>query len=264
MSKFIDKLDKLAIKSAPEPMGFRLNVPKQKEPGMLLVGSINDANAEGLTERMAGADAGLLYAEDVTSATGIIKKLRRAIPDVPWGVHLSKASGGLKDLAKAGCDFLVFPPATTPLSATIEDKEMGRVLELEGTLGEGMLRTVNELPIDAMFLASEESSEYVLTWRHLMLFQRLANHSDKPLVVCAPPGISASELQALLEADVKAIIVEAGKGETAGRLKEISGKIARLSPPSPRKKDKLGAVLPRISLETSHRVEEEEEDDEEE
>ncbi|MBI2831686.1 MAG: hypothetical protein HYX79_05470 [Chloroflexi bacterium] len=264
MSKLVDKLEEIS-QPAIEPMGFRPGGARQQKARMLLVGSVERPDTEGLAERLAGADAGLLHTSDSNLGTKLLQNARKAVPDIPWGVRLTEDDGdGLKQLAEAGCDFVIFQPARATLEM-LENENTGNIPEIESSLGEGMLRAINGLPADAVFLASEREGEYVLTWHHLMLFQRVAHLTGKPLLVWAPPGITVHELQAMLDAGVKGVVVETGNGETSGRLKEIRDKIGKLNSAIPHKKRKLSATVPRMVEETKPTpVEEEEEEGEDE
>ncbi len=263
MSKFVDKLEQLS-QPATEPMGFRVGGPKQQGARMLLVGSLSPSDTANLAERMAGADAGLLNIADSASGAKALQKVRKALPDIPWGVRFTEGNGkGVKPLTEAGCDFIVFPPAKTALEL-LESEDMGAVPEVDSSLSDGMLRAISGLPADAVFLSSEEESDYILDWDHLMLFHRVAYLTAKPLLVWAPLSFTANELQALLDAGVKSVIVETGSGEAAGNLKEIRGKIGRLNSHSPRKKRKLTASVPHMVEEAKPPPVEEEEEGEDE
>jgi len=162
---------------------------------------------------------------------------------------------------KVGCDYVVFPSTNTSL-AIFQGDEVGKILEVESSLSDGLLRAVNELPVDAVLVASEQRKGYFLTWHHLMLFQRFADLLTKPLLVSIPLIVTASELQALWEAGVDGVVVEVGAGQPAERLKELRRVIDKIAFPSPRQRRKAGALLPYIGGETSIVTEEEGEEEE--
>ena len=166
-------------------------------------------------------------------------------------------------MTKAGCDFVVFPATNTPL-AILQNNEVGMILEVEASLGEGLLRAANEMPVDAVLIAAEQRENYFLTWQHLMLFQRFADLLTKPLLVSIPSNVTVGELQALWEAGVNGVIVEVTAGQPQGRLKELRQIIEKLTFPSPRRREKVEPLLPRIGREPSIATEEEEEEEEEE
>jgi len=260
MSKFIDKLNRLS-RGETQPIGFRAREPASPKPKIQLVAILAQESAESLTGHVVGADAGLLRIVKPSTGVEALPKLSQALPDIPWGGWLQgKGLGGLKQLSKAGCDFIVFPATDTPLTL-IENKEAGRILEVEASLSEGLLRAVNELPIDAVLVASEQKEGYSLTWQHLMLFQRFAGLLTKPLLVSIPAKVTGSELQALWEAGVSGIVVEISPEQPQDSLSKLRQVIDKLEFSLPRRREKVEALLPRLRGETSTPVPEEEEEE---
>ncbi|MFC2072770.1 hypothetical protein ACFLUU_08790 [Chloroflexota bacterium] len=262
MSRFIDKLNQLS-RVEPQPIGFRTAQPVSPKPKIQLVASLAQEGVENLVDHMAGADAGLLRIANLSSGTKALQKISQAVPDIPWGGWLQDSgTGGIKQIAKAGCDFIVFPATSTPLVILQNDKA-GKILEVEASLSEGLLRAANELPIDAVLIAGEESEGYSLTWQHLMLFQRFADLLTKPLLVHIPPKVTAGELQALWEAGVDGVILELSTEQPQDRLKELRQVIDKLAFPSPHKREKAEPLLPQTGRETSTVTADEEEEEEE-
>lgn len=159
-------------------------------------------------------------------------------------------------MVKAGCDFIVFPASPTPLTITADSKA-GKILEVEASLTEGMLRAVNDLPADAVFLTDDLAKDDSLTWQQLMLFQRFASLLTKPFLVSVPSGIGVEELKALWEAGVDCVVVET-EGMLQNSLKDLRKTIDSMVFPSPRRKEKMTATLPRISRELNPATAEEE------
>ena len=262
MSRFIDKLNQLSRAEA-QPIGFRTNQPASPKPKIQLVASLAQESVENLAGYLAGADAGLLRMSEISSDTKIIQNISQAMSDIPWGGWLQGSSQGeIGQMMKAGCDFVVFPATGTPL-AMLQNVEVGKILEVEASLNEGLLRTANEMPIDAVLIASEQKEDYFLAWQHLMLFQRFANLLTKPLLVSIPSNVTAGELQALWVAGVDGVVIEVKVGQPQGRLKELRQVIDKLPFPAPRRREKAEPLLPRIGREASIVTEEEEEEEEE-
>jgi len=258
MSRFIDKLNQVS-RVVPQSMGFRPAQLASQKPKILLIASLVQTNVDSLADYVAGADAGLLRIPKLSSGAKTLREVSQAMPDIPWGGWLRNIDqGGIKQMAKAGCDFVVFPAANTPL-ALLQNDEMGKILEVESSLSEGLLRAVNELPIDAVLIAGEQEGEYFLTWHHLMLFQRFADLLTKPLLVSIPPNVTANELQVLWEVGVDGAVIEVGVGQPADKLKELRQLIDKLAFPSQRKRGRAEALLPRIDREVSIATDEEEE-----
>jgi hypothetical protein len=257
MSKFIDKLSQVS-QGGLKPMGFRMaaqGAPQKSR--MLLVASVAQVDVSRLADGVAGADAGLLKIPKSGSGVKTLKQVCQAMPDIPWGGWLKEVSRkGIGQVAEAGGDFVVFPAVSTSL-AILDEEKLGKVLEVEPGLDPGLLKTVDDLPVDAVLIAAEEE-KHLLTWNHLMMFRRCANLLTKPLLVSVPSDVADSELQALWEAGVGGVVVEVGI-EPAGRLAELRQTIDKLTFPSPGKRRKAEPLVPHIREETGIVSEEEEE-----
>ncbi|MFC1932184.1 hypothetical protein ACFLXU_00940 [Chloroflexota bacterium] len=264
MSRFVDKLNRLS-RAEPQPMGFKAIQPTSPRPRIQLVASLAQESADPLADYVAGADAGLLRISKLSSGAKTLQKMSQALSDIPWGGWLPDSGlGEIKQILKANCDFVVFPATDTPLTI-LQNDEVGKILEVEASLSEGLLRATNELPVDAVLIASEQREGYFLTWQHLMLFRRFADLLTKPLLASVPLTVTASELQALWEAGVSGVVVEVRVEQPKGRLNKLRQVIDKLAFPSPRKHEKAEPLLPRVGREpgtVATEEEEEEEDDE--
>ena len=261
MSKFIDKLNRVS-QAVPQPMGFRTTKPVPERPKILIIASLAEASADNVAERVAGADAGLLHVPELSTGAKTLREVSRAVPDIPWGGWLRGGSKvGIQKTEKAGCDFVVFPATDTPL-AIFRDDEVGKILQVEASVSEGLLRGINELPVDAVLITNEQQEGAFLTWHHLMLFQRSADLLAKPLLALVPSGVTAEELQVLWEAGVDGVVIEVGMEPSVGRLEELRQAVNKLAFPSPRKRGKAEALLPPIEGGVGTVTEEEEEEEE--
>ena len=253
MSKFIDKLSRVS-QSGLQPMGFRAGQPVSLRPRMLLVASLAQVNVDRVADYVSGADAGLLPISKLSSGTETLGEIAQAVPDIPWGGWLTDISRReMKQMKRVGCDFVVFPAANTSLSI-LQNTEVGKILEVEALLAEGLLRTIDELPVDAVLIAGKQAEDYFLTWQHLMYFWRFANSLAKPLLVSVPSTVAASELQVLWETGVDGVVVEVG----VGGLKKLRQAIDKLTFPPLRRRRKAEATLPYISAGPGVATEEEE------
>lgn len=260
MSQFIDNLSRLS-RAIPQPIGFGRTPPASLKPKLQLVASLAEESAENLVTQVAGADAGLLCTSKLSSGAQTLQKIAQAIPNIPWGVWLGDNSQTeIEEMLKAGCDFVVFPANT---SLTLRESKVGKILAVERTIPEGLLRTINELPIDAAIIVGERQGEF-LTWQQLMLFQRFAGLLTKPLLVSIPTKVTAGGLQALWEAGVDGIVIDITMEPPQDRVRELRQIIDQLDFPPSRKRVRVEPVLPRISQDTSVVTTEEEEEEEEE
>jgi hypothetical protein len=262
MSRFIDKLNRVGRVTA-QSMGFR-TAPSSSAPKILLIASLAQwGDAESLAGSFEGADAVLLRLAKSALAGKTLQKIARSLPDVPWGgwgEDISAKEAGT--MVGAGCDFVVFP-ASSRVAATPQDDKVGKVLQVELALDDGLLRAVNGLPVDAVLAAGGYEAGGSMAWHQLIQIQRLANLVDKPLLVLAPPDMAAGELKALWEAGADGVVVEFDAGQP-GRWQELRQSINELPPRTSRKRGKAEALLPRLVEEKTAVIEEEEEEEEEE
>ena len=258
MSKFIDKLKRVS-QAGLQPMGFRAAPLVPPKPRMLLVATLAQVDIDRLTDYVAGADAGLLSIAKLSSGAKTLRRICKALPDIPWGGWLKEIGReGIGQIVAAGGDFVVFPAANT-LLAILQDEKLGKVLEVEPGLDPGLLKAIDDLPVDAVLIAAEEERDYFLTWHHLMLFRRYADLLTKPLLVSVPPDVTASELGALWEVGVGGVVVTTGV-EPAGRVAELCQMLDKLTLPPSGKRRKVEPLLPYIGGETGITAEEEEEE----
>ena len=258
MSKLIDKLS-LVSQAGFQPMGFRVAQAVPQKPRMLLIASLAQVDVISLADYVAGADAGLLQIPKSSSEVESLKEIGQAMSDIPWGGWLRDIGReGIGQMVEAGCDFVVFQAANTSL-AILQNDEVGKILEVESLLDEGLLRAVDDLPVDAVLITGEQEKNYFLTWHHLMLFRRCVGLLTKPLLVSIPPDVAANELQALWEAGVGGVVVEVGIEQPLGKTAELRQMIDKLTFPSPGKWGKAEPLLPYIRGETGMVSDEEEE-----
>ncbi len=261
MSKFIDRLER-ASQTAGQPMGFGVAQTVSEKPKIVLVASLAQAAGKRLADYAAGADAVLLSALKSSSAAKTFPEIPQAMSDIPWGGWLGDADQkGIKQMETAGCDFAVFLAANTAL-AILENSEMGKIVEVAASISDGLLRTVNDLPVDAVLIASEQREKLFLTWHHLMLFQHFANLLTKPLLVSIPSNVTDKELQALWAAGVVGVLVAVGVGQPAGGLKRLRHAIDNLDFPLESRRDRAKPLLPYVGGGADGVAEEEEEEEE--
>ncbi|MFC1901492.1 hypothetical protein ACFLX3_00985 [Chloroflexota bacterium] len=257
MSRFIEELKRMAGATA-QPIGFRVVRLASSEPRMLFVAGVSAADTGRLADYVDGADAVLLR----LTKSGPAAKALQGVADIPWGGWLGDISDKkVETLVGAGCDFVVFPAASRVLT-TPRDEKIGKILQVEPSLDDSLLRAVNDLPVDALLIAGAYEAGGSLAWHHLMLFQRLANLLAKPWLVPAPSSVTADEVRALWEVGVDGLVVEMGAGQPAGGLRELRRSIGKLPPRSAPKRGKTEALLPYAGgVKETESVEEEEDED---
>jgi hypothetical protein len=260
MSRFIDKLKHLC-QVGPQPMGFMVSKASSEKPKMQLVACLATENLDKVSDGLNSADAALIViakSDDI----GTLEKVCQLKDGVPGGGWLKASNGGtLKKVLNATCDFVVFP-SSAPLTVTQKDK-LGRVLELDASLNEGLLRTANDLPVDAILVSGKEA-EISLTLNRLMLIQRLVYLVNKPILVSIPNSLTGVELQALWDMGISGVVVDVVDEKSAEKLVELRKAVEKLNPAAFCKKARLSAILPRLQPEAEKPAEEEEGDEEDE
>ncbi len=242
MSRFIDKLDRVR-RGQPEPIGFRASKSASPRPRIQLVAGFTQEHGDQLAGAVTGADAALLRITRLSPGLKTLEKTAETVPDIPWGGwRKNSGAGEMAQIAKAGGDFMVFPAAGTPL-VTAQKSEIGKIIEVEISLGDGLLRAINRLPVDAVLIAGQDAGDYSLTWEDLIRFRRFTDALSKPLLVTIPDTAGSDELQALWEAGVSGLVVELKADTPPDRLKELRQAIDRLDFPSPEKGEKPQARL---------------------
>jgi len=260
MSRLIDKLTK-ATQAASQPMGFRTARGGREEPKILVIAGVKPDTTGQTGDYVAGADAVWLHSAKAPLSAKAIQPIIESIPNIPCGVSLEDTGIiNAKALIKAGCDFLVFPD-TSPIEAVpVEDEEIGKILQVESSLEDSMIRVINNLPVDAVIASGSHKANTPLAWHDLMSLQRLGLLLTKPLLVPVSPGISSSELRAICEADVDGVIIEADPSQS-DLFKGIRQTISELPPRTIKKHGKSEALLPYSGSAKSTITPDEEEDD---
>lgn len=199
MSKFIDKLNKLT-RVESSPIGFRRGQADSAARKLQLVSLVSKSEVDKY-----GADTVLLDIRD----KGIESELMSGMPDdVPWGAWLkSVRQKELKQLKDSGCDFLVFSAENASLEI-INEQDIGKVLEIDTAINDPVLRSIVELPVDAVLVSVRRGKDTTLTWYDLMVLQRFGGFPKKPLIAQIPPKVSSGELEALWGAGVMAVVIE--------------------------------------------------------
>ncbi|MDD5289203.1 MAG: hypothetical protein PHY28_08860 [Dehalococcoidales bacterium] len=246
MSKFIERLQQVS-RPVPQSMGFKTARTEQSRPKIQLIANISGVRAKSPAKELPAADALIVpIAESTVSKT-------------TYGVWLS--NGTAEEVAqsiKSGADFVILPSKGELLPP---DKKIGKVLQIEASITDVLLRAASELPIDAVFLSENRENGLALTWNRLMLIQRFSSLLNKPLLIEVLPNVTDAELQLVWETGVSGIIVtvDAEQGEKATQhLRQV---IYKLSFPSRRKHEKTVAILPRVESQPEEPEEDEDDDD---
>ena len=246
MSKFIERLQQV-FQPLPQSMGFQAAKKEQMRPKMQLVVNITGGKLESPPKELNEADALVLP----FSKAGVDKMI--------WGRWLSKGDAEeVEKSIKSGADFIIL---SADGEALPPDKKIGKILQIEASITDVLLRTVNELSVDAILLSEYRESGLLFTWKRLMLIQRFSSMLNKPLLVEIPTSVTGNELQLVWEAGVSGVIVTSDAGQAEAVTRDLRNTVDKLSFPSKRKREKSLAILPRLESKPEEPEEDEGDDD---
>ena len=262
MSQLLDKIKKQSETPGPQ-MGFRRTLADNKPPSMLLIARVAvDASGTPL-KPIEGSDAVLLESPDFELSEKNLKKITEPLGKTPWGIFIEESKDTGAALEKSACDFFVFTPATPVTAAPINEKT-GKIMQVESSMDDGLLRALNDLPVDAVLASDTLGEGEALSYHHLMLLHYMGLLIKKPLIVPAPATISKEELKALWDAGIEAVLVpvDVSKDENLNDLHAIA---EQLPPRTVSKKNKMNVSLPHSGVKEAEPPppDEEEEDEDE-
>jgi hypothetical protein len=251
MSKFLDKLERIWAGKA-QPIGFGPQTAKSKTPAMAIVARLSPGEADmAALAGEGGADALLVSIDNLERVAKTLSRFTKAAGDTPWGVSVKAVTrDNVEQLIKLGCDFLIFNADEVPV-AILGEERIGKVVEVDPSLSDGLARTIARLPIDAVFLSAEQQP---LTLRQLMDCARLASLVGKPALAALPSVLHKEDIEGLWQAGIRGLVLTM-EGQS---LSQVKGIIQAL-PPTRKKAEKgMGVILPAVELPSEEEEEEEE------
>ena len=249
MAKLAD-LIKRATKGEPAPLGF--GSPREKPPAsMVLVALAAKRWPQAAGDAVAaGADALFLTGRPNESE---ITEAIAAAGDRPCGL-LAAGDADLSALHGAGLDFLVLSPDAPARSLQNEDSTF--LLRVRDDLTDIQLRTVDALPVDALFL---DSNSAPFTISRQMEIQRVSGLARKTIMLSVASDSTQDDLLSLRESGVALIAVDMASQNATEALRHLRGLIDALPKRGRlRGQERLGVTLPTVSRSSD------EEDDEDE
>ncbi|MFC1925323.1 hypothetical protein ACFLW2_01340 [Chloroflexota bacterium] len=245
MSRLIKRLRQVSESVAPS-LGFKTASTSPAQT-MLLIATLPKSDASQIAEIAdAGIDAVLVRSRELAEELQTLRQMSDSIGDIPWGVWPDVMTGeDIKELCNMGGDFITFAAPEAP--AALLGEEIGKVIKLSPPLDDGLIRTINQLPIDAVLLDFRGEGESI-TVSHLMDCQRLAGSIHKPLMVAIEQMPDDKEIQALWEAGVNGVVIEVAE-ESQPDFAGLRQAIISL-PQTRRKSAARGAMLPRLDEES--------------
>lgn len=264
MSRLLDLLDRIA-RGAPSAMGFTAAAQRPTPtPLALLVwmeGQGDAMDTRALAE--ARVDA-VVLPRGAQDASGLERQVK-PLEQFAWGVEVEGLGRERVEAYRdAGSDFLVFPLEGTQADA-LQEGDMARILRLPTGLEEATLRSLEDLPVDAILLCPSEP-EGPMTLAHLAAIANVRGATSKYVLVQWGADLTARELEHLRNLGVDGVVVKVHQG-TDAKLPALRAQIEALPKRRPRGEQRPAALIPRVGAPfpgPRHEEEEEEEEGEEE
>ena len=254
MSKFVDKLQSLS-KSSTTPIGFHPSGAELKSPAMLLIAGLSETQVkEAKIVADVNADAGLILSEGPSAK--IVKQVVEAVGNVPLGVFVKGMSEEkINELASVGCDFVVFDIKIA--AAVLSKKEVGKFLMIEPSLDQGLVRAINSLEVDGVFINSRDGDSFVAV-EHLLVCRRFVELLEKPVIMALPSLVTKAELTSLWQVGVDGVVAPSAHSVEA--LAELKKMTSDLPGGARGRRSKAGVVLPHYGGGVATEEDEEEEE----
>jgi len=238
MSKLIDML--IRKNQSPAPFGFRSARSGESANRLILIAAVDSGNGDVSPEVVKGAHAGLIRSAEGRLTAKAVQTAAKVLDAACWGI----ADNPDKPISlPSGCDFVLLSTSARP-SAAPEDDNVGRLLEVESSMDDGLLRAVNELPVDGVVVTDSLTDTVELNWHELMIFRHVTRVFSVPVIVPVPAGITAGDLKALWDAGVDGILADAAEAN----IGELRAAIDQLPARSEGRKKRPSAIVPRLGL----------------
>jgi hypothetical protein len=238
MSKFVDELQSLS-KSSTTPIGFHPSVSELKSPVMLLIVGLPGTQAkEAKIVADINADAGLILSEGPSAK--VVKQMVEAVGNVPLGVFVKGMSEEkINELASVGCDFVVFDISMP--AAVLHKEGVGKFLMIESSLDQGLVRAINSLEVDGVFISSRDGDSFVAV-EHLLVCRRFVELLEKPVIMALPSLVTKTVLTNLWQVGIDGIV--APSTQSVESLAELKKMINDLPRRARGRRAKAGVILP--------------------
>ena len=133
------------------------------------------------------------------------------------------------------------PRAAPPRASALLDEDLTYVLHLQDELTDTQLRTLDALPLNALYVESEAAAPTI--WRQMEL-QRISSLTRKPLLLRAPPDAQQQDFLSLREAGVALAAVDLSERSAPDELRRLRGVIDALPRRRPRPDERPQVMLP--------------------
>lgn len=230
------------------PLGFG-TARSKPSPTMIIVAVISAKWKDSVGEAVSSGAAVVLLTGGPSESD--MKAAADAAGDSSCGVVANGATG----LSEAGVDFVVLN-SDAPASA-LQDEDMTFLLQVDENLSDIQLRTIEPLPIEALYLDTPGTA---LTIGRQMELQRITGLARIPMLTTPVSDISRDDLLSLRDSGVLLLAVDMNASDATKTLAHLRKLVADLPPRRTRRRgEKAEVALPT----PSHGHEEHDEDDEE-
>jgi len=222
MSKFADKLRNLS-ESSGAPIGFHPAVSEVRSPSMLFVVGLSESQVkEARTVSDLAADAGLIVSKGTGAKT--VKQVVEAAGNVPLGVTVKgMREKEIDELVSLGCDFVVFDIGEGV--AILGRKEVGKLLMIEPSLDQGLVRAINSFEVDGVLIGGGDS---VISVERLLVSRRFVELLEKPVIMMLPSFVTKEELVNLWQGGVDGVVSASTQStEALAELKKMLGDLPK-------------------------------------
>lgn len=245
-----------ALQANAKPMGFAA-VARAQNPSLLLAASFSTPAADDAARALAqGADTCLFGVGDIKSSD--MDAMVKATGDAPLGVWPQRLDREVVEkLSGTGVDYVLFSPEAAAATALLES-DLGYVLTYEGDLADIHVRTLQALPLDAVFLRHWQQP---LTVRGQMELIRVASLSNRPVMLTVPPDIELKELESLRDSGVVIAALDGDQKGALDALPTLRRAVDALPARRHRREEHPEALVPRAEPAAPSADEEDEEDD---
>ena len=250
MSKLSDGIRKASMVEAA-PLGFAAAAARKAPPTMICLVRLSKSEAGKAEEAgKKGADGVIVEGLDAGKAKDVVAKAGTAFA----GAGLSDATrSDVRALREAGADFGVF--SLESMADALLEEKIGLVLSLSDDTDDTTLRLLGDMGLDALIVPGPGGK---LSVKELLGYRRLAALARTPLLTEVKVDADADLLQALREAGVAGVIVDAsGIAKLGGLTERIQGLPAR----GKKKEEKAEVMVPAGAV-AAGGIHEHEDDDE--
>lgn len=252
VSKFIDGLQE-AFRGATPPIGFR-KVPEAETPPLLIAVNVTGMGHKELAQ-IAKTNINAVVLDSHGLHPEAFEQTSKPLKGVPLGlvVESGSAETDISTFIELGCDFMIFD-LKAPLEIANREK-VGKIVHIEPSLEAGLVRVINELPIDAVLIDVDGPR---LTIAHVLSCHRLASLLNKPILSSIRALPTTDGLHSLFQAGVNGLLLD--RAFPLEALVDLE-KAVRSLPRKPRRRTSAVPLLPRPGAVAQPEAEEEEEED---